>query len=171
MRVASRLRPHGSSTGPEARGAERFDSPDASVQVDSGVARRALHVLADAAPRSLSFGDLARGADGPALRAELFDLWLATGALDLHVHEPPIAGAEAPRPLACPVARWHAVHGGPLTNRWHQGVRLEDAPMRTVLALLDGTRTLPDVARAAGCTEAVAGACVEAIARAALLAR
>jgi hypothetical protein len=42
--------------------------------------------------------------------------------------------------------------------------------MRAVLALLDGTRTLAEVARAAGCTDAVASACVEAIARAALLA-
>ncbi|HEY6459255.1 MAG TPA: hypothetical protein VIY73_03860, partial [Polyangiaceae bacterium] len=120
-------------------------------------------------PRSLPFGDLARGADGPSLRAELVDLWLATGALDFHLHEPPLADAGAPRPLACSVARWHAVHGGPLTNRWHQEVHLEDAPMRSVLGLLDGTRTLADVARAAGCTDAVAGACVEAIARAALL--
>ncbi|HEY1696600.1 MAG TPA: class I SAM-dependent methyltransferase [Polyangiaceae bacterium] len=170
MRVASRLRPHGSSAGPDARGAERFDGPESSVQVDSGVARRALHTLADAAPRSRPFGDLAGGTDAAALRAELFDLWLATGALDFHVHEPPLAGPDVLRPLACPVARWHAAHGGPITNRWHQAVRLEDPPMRAVLALLDGTRTLAEVARAAGCTDAVASACVEAIARAALLA-
>ena len=78
----------------------------------------------------------------PALRGELFDLWLATGAVDLHAHEPSLGDATSSRPLACPVARWHATHGGPVTNRWHQEVRLDGAPLRAVLAVLDGTRTM-----------------------------
>ena len=124
------------------------------------------------APRSLPLPDVAReagAADTPALRGELFDLWLATGAVDLHAHEPSIGDATRSHPLACPVARWHATHGGPVTNRWHQEVRLDGAPLRAVLAVLDGTRTMPAVAHAVGCTLEVARASVEAIAAAALL--
>jgi SAM-dependent methyltransferase len=170
LRLASRLRPHGEAAPGAA--AERFDEADVSVQVDDATARRALRELAGVAPRSLPFPELARRAeatDAAALRRELFDLWLATGALDLHVHEPTLAVAPTERPVACPVARWHALHGGPLTNRWHQEVRLDDAPLRRVLGLLDGTRTVTEVATAAGCSAEVARASVEALAAAALV--
>jgi SAM-dependent methyltransferase len=169
LRLASRLRPHGGAT-PGAP-AERFDADDTSVQVDDAAARRALRELARVAPRSLPFPELARridAKDSAALREELFDLGLATGSLDLHVHEPAIGDAGAERPRACPVARWHALHGGPVTNRWHQEVRL-DAALRRVLGWLDGTRAMDDLARAAGCPPNVAQASVEALAAAALI--
>ncbi|HEX4447261.1 MAG TPA: hypothetical protein VH044_11015, partial [Polyangiaceae bacterium] len=51
------------------------------------------------------------------------------------------------RPIACPVARWHAAHGGPITGRLHQEVLVPDAIVRWVLARLDGTRTQADLAR------------------------
>jgi SAM-dependent methyltransferase len=170
LRAASRLRPHGPAVPSAA--AERFDGPDVSVQVVHPTARAALRQLADAAPRSLPFRQLAglAGTDrAHELRGELFDLWLATGAVDLHAHEPALGDGTGARPTACPVARWHALHGGPVTNRWHQEVRLDDAPLRAVLSRLDGTRSMADVARDAGCTEAVARAAVSALAAAALL--
>jgi hypothetical protein len=169
LRVASRLRPHGPAAADAP--AERFDGPDLAVQVTDAATRRALRLLAEAAPRSLPFPELARlaAADVSALRPELFELWLATGALDLHVHEPAIAAAAGPRPLACPVARWHAANGGPVTNRWHQEVRLDDAPLRAVLAVLDGTRDVGGIARDAGCPVDVATASLQALAAAALL--
>ena len=142
------------------------------MQVGDATARRALRELAREAPRSLPFPELARrvsATDAAALKRELFDLWLATGAVDLHAHEPALAAAPGARPLACPVARWHAGHGGPLTNRWHQEVRLEAPPLRRVLALLDGSRTLDDVARDAGYPAEVARASLDALAAAALL--
>ena len=170
LRLASRLRSHGEPAATAA--AERFDAGDLSVQVSDASARRALRVLAEVAPRSLPFAELVsrtRPGDPAALRTELFDLWLATGAVDLHVHEPPLATNPSPRPLACPVARWHATHGGPLTNRWHQEVLLDDPPLRAVLATLDGAHTVADVARVVGCTETVARACIEVLAGAALI--
>jgi hypothetical protein len=142
------------------------------VHVDDATARRALRELARVAPRSLPFPDLARVAgaeDRAALARELFDLWLATGALDLHVHEPALVVTAGKRPLACPVARWHAVHGGAVTNRWHQEVRLDETPLRRVLAVLDGTRTMEDVAGAAGCSADTARASVAALAATALV--
>lgn len=77
---------------------------------------------------------------------ELFDLWLATQALDLHVHAPTIADGSSDRPRASPVARWHAAHGGAITNLWHHEVVLEDDITRWVLARLDGTCTRAELA-------------------------
>ena len=48
---------------------------------------------------------------------------------------------------------------------------LEDAPLRRVLALLDGTRTVGEVAATAGCSVGVARASVAALAAAALIVR
>lgn len=170
LRFASRLRPPAeTATGTTA---ERFDAGDVSVQVDDATARRALRELARVAPRSLPFPELARridASDAAALRRELLDLWLATGGLDLHVHEPTVALAPGERPLACPVARWHAQHGGAVTNRWHQEVRLDDAPLRRVLARLDGATEIDDIAAGAGCSAEVARACLEALTAAALV--
>lgn len=158
LRVASRLVPHAPSNPSAA--SERFDGPDGSVLVSDAATRRALHHLAEIAPRSLPFAQT--GSE------ELFDLWLSAGGIDLHVLEPPIADGRAARPEACPVARWHALHGGTVTNRWHQEVALTDAVLRQALALLDGTRTTDDLASALG-DAALARASIAALARAALL--
>jgi SAM-dependent methyltransferase len=170
LRLASRLRPHAEATPGAAT--ERFDAADVSVQVDDRAARRALRELAGVAPRSLPFAELGRrveAKDAGALRRELFDLWLATGALDLHAHEAAFTVTPGECPLACPVARWHALQGGAVTNRWHQEVRLEQPTLRRVLGLLDGSRRVEDIAVAAGCPTEVARASVEALAESALV--
>jgi SAM-dependent methyltransferase len=169
LRVASRLAPRAPAAAASA-GVEEFEGGGVTVQVAHAGARAALRELERIAPRSLPMTELVhRALAGADLPGELFDLWLATGAVDLHAHEPAIADGTSERPVACPVARWHARHGGPLTNRWHQEVRLDDAPLRAVLALLDGTRTVESAASAAGCTVDVARASIAALAAAALL--
>jgi hypothetical protein len=80
-----------------------------------------------------------------------------------------LADGTSARPLACPIARWHARHGGPVTNRWHQEVRLDDPRLRAVLARLDGTQTVQDVAGQTALSEAVVKDAVVALAAAALL--
>jgi SAM-dependent methyltransferase len=160
MRVASRLVPHVPRS--ESAASERFDGPDGSVLVTDAPTRRALHRLTEVAPRSLPFAQV--------LSEELFDLWLSTGALDFHVHEPTLGDGLSARPEACPVTRWHAVHGGTITNRWHQEVVLSDPVLRRVLSMLDGTRTVDDVGAALGQRE-IARASLQAVARAALLVR
>jgi hypothetical protein len=138
LRVASRLRPGQNG---------QFEAAEIRVFVPDAGTRRALDALARAAPRSLPFGDLASvvGGSPDELKDEILDLWLATGAIDLHQHEPPIADGRSERVLACGVARWHAVHGGTITNRWHQEVVLPDRAVRFLLGRLDGTRTLADL--------------------------
>jgi hypothetical protein len=160
LRVASRLVPHAARS--TTAGSERFDGPHGSVLVSDASSRRTLHRLAEVAPRSLPFAQVAS--------EELFDLWLSTGGIDLHVHEPSLGDGLSSRPEACPVARWHAIHGGTITNRWHQEVVLSDPVLRRVLSMLDGTRTADDVGVALGQPE-IARASLHAIARAALLVR
>jgi SAM-dependent methyltransferase len=111
---------------------------DLTVQVGEH-GRRALREIARVAPHAATID--------ASWREELFDLWLATQALDLHVHAPTITDGATERPRACPVARWHAAHGGAITNRWHHEVILEDDIARWVLARLDGTRTQGDLVR------------------------
>jgi SAM-dependent methyltransferase len=162
LRVASRLRARGAAAPADPQ--ESFVDGDSVVQVADPAARRALHRLARAAPRSLSFAeiaDLALPADAPPparrdLASELFDLAIATGALDLYDHELAVRSETPARPVTCPVARWHAEHGGVITSRLHHEVLVPDAIVRWVLARLDGTRTPRDLAREARSLDASA---------------
>jgi SAM-dependent methyltransferase len=155
LHVASRLRPVMplDAAAPQ----ESFADGDRVVQVADHAARRALRALAREAPRAVQFRALAHeilpglpseDAVG-ALASELFDVWLAVGGIDLYAHDPEVLAAPTERPLACPVARWHAEHGGVVTNRLHQEVLVPDAIVRWVLARLDGTRSESDLAREA----------------------
>lgn len=155
LRVASRLRP--ARPADPAPRQESFEEGGLVVQVSDAAARRALHELASVAPRSLRMDDLARRslpagaseAELAALSSELFELWLATGALDLLDHEPAMTATAGERPVACGLARRQARRGGVVTNRLHQEVLLPDAVVRWVLGRLDGTRTRKDLAREA----------------------
>ncbi len=145
LRIASRLR------SPEP---ERFDGPEGSVHVFDPHARAALAELGRVAPRSVHFSELIdrcvprteqRAEVRLALASELLSVALATGALDLHAFEPCIETTVVDRPRACPLARWHAAQGGPITNRWHQQVVLPEDLVRLVLVRADGQRPVADL--------------------------
>jgi SAM-dependent methyltransferase len=148
LRLASRLVPEAARD--DAAAIERFRFGDLTVEIADAGARRALHALAQVAPASLGWDELtqAAGGDAPALEAELFDAWLATGALDLHAFAPTLATFPSPLPRACPVARMRATRGGPLTSAWHHEVVLPSKLTLDVLALADGTRTDERIAAA-----------------------
>ena len=182
LHVASRLR-----ASPDVP--DQFDGNDGSVHVYDKAASCALLELARVAPRAVPFDDLcgrvaaAMGAPTAdvrhVVRKELYDLWLATGGIDLHAYEPRIVTTASERPESSALARWHAVHGGTLTNLWHQEVVLAEDVVRFVLGLADGTRTLEAIARevrdARALSEAealdVTRASVDLLAKAALLIR
>ncbi len=154
LRVASRL----SSSGDQGTSdIESFTGGATRVQV-SGLERRALHALAAAAPRSIACADLASaiGVDEGALAAELFELWIASPGIDLHLREPDFTTAVSGAPCAGAVARWHAIEGGPVTNAWHQEVLLPEPVMRFVLGRLDGKTTTEELVQAV--TERASGA-------------
>jgi SAM-dependent methyltransferase len=161
LRVASRLRP----TLDEGL----FTGPGGSVQIAKHVTRSALRQLAEAAPRALPFAELAPDAASTELATELTDLWLSIDGIDLYLHDPPFTKAVSAHPRACPLARWQVVRGEPITNRWHQEVRLPEPAVRAVLARADGTRTAPEIAAALGTQEDVVRASLELLARSALL--
>jgi SAM-dependent methyltransferase len=155
LRIASRLR--ASRPADATLRQESFEEGELVVQVSDPAARRALRELASVAPRSLRFDELVRRSLPPgapeaaldALSSELFDLWLATGGIDLHEHEPTAASRAGERPVGCPLARVQARRGGVVTNRLHQEVLFPEAIVRWVLGRLDGTRTRADLAREA----------------------
>ncbi len=130
MSVTSRLMPT------ETEGELAYG--DLTVQVGEH-ALRAMQEIARVAPRAAAID--------ASWREELFDVWLATQAIDLHLHSPVIADGSSERSRACPIARWHAAHRGAITNRWHHEVVLKDDIAKWVLARLDGTRTADDLAR------------------------
>ena len=156
--VSSRLRAHDGARA-DVRQESFAEGAEGGwvVQVSDPTARRALHELARNAPRSLAFDELARRSVGPgagddaavALATELFDVWLATGGLDLRADAPGFATEPGERPKACPLARWQAKNEGVVTSRLHHEVLFPDAVVRWILARLDGTRTIGELAREA----------------------
>ncbi len=149
LRVASRLQPEAPDASAAADAVERFRAGELTVEIADLHARRALRALARVTPASLGWDDLARDAGGgSALTTELFDAWLATGALDLHAFAPKLATFPSRHPRACPFARLRAARGGALTNAWHQEVVLPAPIVREVLACADGTRTDEELAAA-----------------------
>jgi len=145
LRVASRLVRVGEAA---PRGVETWGGAGMTVQL-SGLAAKAAHALAEVAPRSLACKELAVLLDAApeALAAELFDLWLATPGLDLHMHEPTLSASVSTHPRANAVARWHAIAGGPVTNVWQQEVVLQDAAVRFVLGAADGAASADDLSQ------------------------
>jgi SAM-dependent methyltransferase len=145
LRIASRLHAVAEASAP---GIDTFDGAGERVQV-SGLARNALHALADAAPRSIPCRDLATaiGTTVEPLAEELYALWLATPGIDLHTCEPEFTTTVSDRPRTSAVARWHAIEGGPVTNVWHQEVVLPDPIVRFLLGRLDGKTSLRELTR------------------------
>jgi SAM-dependent methyltransferase len=163
LRVASRLRPEGGGL---------FTGPSGSVRIGSPLVARALARLADAVPRALPFADLAEGAndrDRGELASEILELCLATDGVDLHDHDPPLAATLSERPRGCPLARFQVARDEPVTNRWHQEVRLIEPVVRATLARADGTRSVAALAAAMDLPEDAVVACLEVLRRAALL--
>ncbi len=152
LRIASRLHPKADAGVLDL---ESFEGGGTTIQA-SGVARRALHVLAAAAPRSLPCEEIATaiGTAPETLALELKDVWLASRGLDLHEREPTLVTATSRCPRASAVARWHALEGGPVTNVWHQEVVLPEPVVRFILGRLDGKTTIPEIVLAVSEREA-----------------
>jgi hypothetical protein len=171
LRVASRLR-----ASPDVP--DQFDGLDGSVHVYDPAASCALLELARLAPHALPMEDLcARVASvmrmsprdvRPIVRKELYDLWLATGGIDLHTYEPELVTRASEKPAASALARWHAEHGGTLTNLWHQEVVLAEDVVRFVLALADGTRDSNAIAREVASTRGLSESDAHDVTRASL---
>jgi methyltransferase-like protein/protein-L-isoaspartate O-methyltransferase len=128
-----------------------------SVDASHRIAKAALAILASQWPFPISFdrlyeqararlGGLAQDAlaDRDVLASELLRLHLS-GAAELHRAAPPFVLAAGSRPEAGAVARRDATRSTVSANLRHEPVALQEAE-RTLLPLLDGTRTREEIA-------------------------
>jgi len=129
------------------------------IATDQKQLHTALERLVAVAPRALPAAELELLVNGPAssvhaqrsFAALLVDACFAD-ELQLSLAPPQIAEIASDRPLASAAARWQARRGTKLTNLWHEAMEIPDAPVRALLALLDGTRDRPALDAAAGST-------------------
>jgi len=131
---------------------EEFRIPSGqAMQTSHPLAKAAVGVLGQQWPRALAFSELlacagaALGPDAPSAAAaqELAEFLLIADGMDfarLLATVPRWVPDVSARPVASPLARWQAAQGPALTNICHQTVRIEDALLRHLIQLLDGSR-------------------------------
>lgn len=133
---------------------EKFGlSSGATISIDLPVAKAALAHLGEVWPKSVGFEDLldhvhqaCSGVTASDLDTELLGLGEAIlriyGAdlLNLHSYAPSAATAVGAYPISSPVARWQAQKSSTVTTLRHTTVELQDALVRHLVSLLDGTR-------------------------------
>jgi len=128
--------------------------PTATLTVSHPLEKRALQVLVSRWPEAVPFAELVAACcpalglapDAPnqtVLAAVCFQL-LATGSGELHIVQPPVTGHVLERPQTTRLARHQLAAGLRPCSQRHLTVNLS-AQGRALLALLDGTRTLPQI--------------------------
>lgn len=132
--------------------------PNRSIlRTDNAVAANALDDLGLRFPQSVPFPELAARAGAHTLAdeetlAEILFRGFSAGLVEMHLYEPPAVFVASDRPVASPWAR-HRAANGRVVNLYHDTL-LVDEPARPLLALLDGTRTIPQLAAAMDWDEA-----------------
>ena len=81
-----------------------------------------------------------------AAAANAFFRMYSAGHIELHLYPPRLTTNISERPQASLLARKQAETGSLLTSLRHGGVLIEDQITRSFLALVDGTRTVDDLA-------------------------
>lgn len=158
--------------------AESFRSHDGvTITTNNPMVIGALHVLLRIAPSGLPFAELARrtseriraaappgfqSAGDPVDGLDTALLQCALGGMiELSAHGEQIAPTVSERPVATPVARWHALQGRPVPNLRHFPVAMSGLD-RLILTHLDGTRTRGDLVALATRAMADAGSNADA---------
>ena len=155
LRAASPVRPATAPADLTDGVAATFRAPDgAGVHLDDSAAKAALEILAERWPASVGTERLFRDArkragrpGGPTrLERREFAGFLATnhatGFVDLHTWEPPLATEAGDRPVASALARIEIEGAVRVTSLRHRQVEIDDPIAAAVLARLDGTRDL-----------------------------
>ena len=155
LRAASPVRPATAPADLTDGIAVTFHAPDgADLHLDDSAAKAALEILAERWPASVGAEMLFRDArkrsgrpGGPTrLERREFAGFLATnhatGFVDLHTWEPPLATAVSDRPVASALSRIEIERTARITSLRHRQVEIDDPIAAAVLARLDGTRDL-----------------------------
>ncbi|HEY5285585.1 MAG TPA: methyltransferase regulatory domain-containing protein, partial [Solirubrobacteraceae bacterium] len=175
---------------PVANGSAAGEDPDArtfltpegfSMTTSEPLVQAAMGALGEAWPQSLAFPALlarAREAAGPEapeelaaarLRAVLLQAYLARIVM-LAGCPPPVGGEVGERPTVSPLARAQKAAGlRALSSLLHANVRLDGELEASALALLDGSRTVAEVAVALDAPPEQTVECVERLASVGLL--
>ncbi|MFZ1155757.1 MAG: class I SAM-dependent methyltransferase [Solirubrobacteraceae bacterium] len=141
--------------------ASTFVTPEGfSMTTSEPLVRAAMSALAAAWPQSVNFATLltsSREAAGPQASAKLVSTRLCSVLLQAYLARivmlqgcpPPLTGNAGERPATSPLARAQCETGlSSVSSLLHGSVRLESEVEEGILALLDGTRTLPELAQA-----------------------
>ncbi|HTS53779.1 MAG TPA: class I SAM-dependent methyltransferase [Burkholderiales bacterium] len=89
-----------------------------------------------------------RAEDAETLAGDLLHSY-AAGIVELHVRASPFSIEPGTRPCASPLARYQAERGTRITTLRHDSIVVPD-PIRALLPLLDGSRTLDEIFAAVG---------------------
>jgi SAM-dependent methyltransferase len=157
LHVACSLRPISSDGDPISTSSMKFRSSDgAEFTTDLPLTKSALIVLGSAWPGAMSMPNLFEKVIDTAKLVHsnqsererdltaLADFVLRICSInlgDLFVRPPQFALSASERPRASPLARAQNRTSSVVTTLTHQSTRVEDAPSRHLLALLDGSRT------------------------------
>ena len=146
MAVSGALR----STADDASGRVTFLGPGtAHVVSDHPLVVRTLRAIGDSWPAPLPIADLGAERELPAIRDILLRCY-ATNLVRLHVDPPMVSTAPPERPSVSPVARLEATEGTMVTTVRHTHLELDDAVVRRVTTLLDGSRDRAALVEAIG---------------------
>lgn len=122
--------------------------------------RRLLQWLVAQAPRRVPVAEVGdwqrRHAPDDAVAArpvtELLAEGCLAGSVELTVQPAPFVPAASERPAASTIVRWQAARQATVTNLRHETLRIDDPVARSLLPLLDGTRTQAELAAALAAT-------------------
>ena len=160
---------------PEHPGRVTFEAPGGSrLTTDHEIVVPALRRVAGSWPIAVWASELLAGDESPDAQAVLGEMLLRCflgNVVHLHVHPPALSARPSERPRASSLARLQASRQEAVTNLHHARVRLDEEPVRRLLALLDGARDREALLAALGgdLDARWLGARLEYLARAALL--
>jgi methyltransferase-like protein len=130
----------------ENRRARRIRDGKREPIFDEQAVEAVAQALHDTAPLPARFEELIPYAGNAQLLREILSGLLTAGCVNLHVHDFACQETVTERPRASRLARYQVAGGGNVTNACHIPVEL-DPTARHLVRLLDGTRTLQQIAR------------------------
>ena len=156
MYLSAALRPENPKFSPRSSAVERFLAPNGlRISTPVPIIKAALQHLGTIWPSYASFDELVdaacallevpkeKRAEIPPSEVERLQENLlqccAGGIAEMHRQPQTFVSTLSERPIASRLARWQAVRGNLVTNRWHDSVRIQEIE-RHVLELLDGSR-------------------------------